>query len=85
MFDYQGSCPEAGTGVIVSLKTVLNLQSIGYQVFCPEAGMEIIVPLQTVLSLHIITRVLALRLAWGLLCSLNSAQPANCRLSGFLP
>ena len=41
--DYQGSCPEAGMGIIVPLKTVLSLQIIDYQGSCPKAGMGIIV------------------------------------------
>ena len=60
---------------------MLSLQIIDGQGSCHEAGKEVIVPLKTVLSLQIIDfRVLALRLALGLLSSLNSAQPANSRL-----
>ena len=41
-------------GIIVPLKTVLNLLIIDYQGFCPEAGIGIIIPLKTVHSLQII-------------------------------
>ena len=33
MIDYQGSCPEAGTGVMMPLKTVPSLQIIDKQGF----------------------------------------------------
>ena len=50
IIDYQGSCPEAGMGIIVLLKTVPSLQVIGYQGSCPEAGMGIIVLLKECLA-----------------------------------
>ena len=77
--DYQGSCPEAGIGTIVSLKTVLSLQIIDYQGSCPEAGRGIILLLKKCSACKLlIIRVLALRLAQGFSCLIkNNAQPAN--------